>query len=239
MTPAIASGQTVGFARSNIVAYNMTQDGTEHLQEGYLSRDNWQARYDELAAEIDSTIQELDGLRDYADQEVMKEVDAFFITDYSYISELEGVSEEFSTCLEEARAAEQEAARIAAEEAARRAAQSNVYSGSSASGYGSGSGGGYSGGNSGVLTQSGGVNYYNGNKETYYNLNMSGVIANAQAMGINGNYWVRDDGVKMYGDYVIVAAQADKGTVIDTSLGQGLVLDYCPAGTIDIATSWG
>lgn len=91
---------------------------------------------------------------------------------------------------------------------------------------------------SGVLTPSGGVNSFNGNTETYYNLDMSGVISNAQSMGIQGNYWVRDDGVKMYGDYVIVASQHDKGTIIDTSLGTGIVLDYCPAGTVDIATAW-
>lgn len=90
----------------------------------------------------------------------------------------------------------------------------------------------------GVLTPSGGVNYYNGATETYYNLDMSGVIANAQNMGIQGEYWVREDGVKMYGDYVIVASQHDKGTIIDTSLGTGIVLDYCPAGTVDVATSW-
>ena len=90
----------------------------------------------------------------------------------------------------------------------------------------------------GVLTPSSGVNWFNGRKETYYNLNMSGVVANAKNMGIEGDYWVRGDGVKMYGGYVIVAAQMDKGTIIDTSLGAGIVLDYCPAGTIDIAVSW-
>lgn len=90
----------------------------------------------------------------------------------------------------------------------------------------------------GVLTPSSGVNWFNGRKETYYNLNMSGVVANAKNMGIEGDYWVRGDGVKMYGNYVIVAAQMDKGTIIDTSLGAGIVLDWCPAGTIDIAVSW-
>lgn len=90
----------------------------------------------------------------------------------------------------------------------------------------------------GVLTPSSGINWFNGRKETYYNLDMSGVIANAKNMGIQGDYWVRGDGVKMYGNYVIVAAQMDKGTIIETSLGTGIVLDYCPAGTIDIAVSW-
>lgn len=90
----------------------------------------------------------------------------------------------------------------------------------------------------GVLTPSSGINWFNGRKETYYNLNMSGVVANAKNMGIEGDYWVRGDGVKMYGGYIIVAAQMDKGTIIDTSLGAGIVLDWCPAGTIDVAVSW-
>lgn len=90
----------------------------------------------------------------------------------------------------------------------------------------------------GVLTPSSGVNMFNGRKETYYNLDMSGVVANAKNMGIEGDYWVRGDGVKMYGNYVIVAAQMDKGTIIETSLGTGIVLDWCQAGTIDLAVSW-
>lgn len=90
----------------------------------------------------------------------------------------------------------------------------------------------------GTLTKLGGVNYFNGRKETWYNLDMSQVISNAQSMGIQGEYWIREDGVKMYGDYVIVAAQMDKGTIIETSLGTGIVIDWCPAGTIDIAVAW-
>jgi hypothetical protein len=97
------------------------------------------------------------------------------------------------------------------------------------------------------LTKSGGVNYNaNGNKETYYNLDMSNVVANAQAQGIEGEYWVRDDGVKMYGDKVIVAANLDvypRGTTVETSLGKGIVLDTGEFASenptqFDIATSW-
>lgn len=96
------------------------------------------------------------------------------------------------------------------------------------------------------LTKRGGVNYYGDQKETYYNLNMNGVVNNAQNAGIEGNYWVRDDGVKMYGDYVIVAANQDVhpyGSTVDTSLGTGIVLDTggFAAGNptqVDIATDW-
>ncbi|MBQ9200432.1 MAG: hypothetical protein IJ141_09680 [Lachnospiraceae bacterium] len=96
------------------------------------------------------------------------------------------------------------------------------------------------------LTPSGGVNYYGEQKETYYNLNMNGVVNNAQSSGIEGDYWVREDGVKMYGEYVIVAANQDVhpyGTTVDTSLGEGIVLDTgsFAAGNptqVDIATAW-
>ena len=96
------------------------------------------------------------------------------------------------------------------------------------------------------LTPSGGVYYGPTGKETYYNLNMSGVISNAQAQGIQGEYWVREDGVKMYGDYVIVAANLDthpRGSTVETSLGTGIVLDTggfaaSDPNQVDIAVDW-
>lgn len=92
----------------------------------------------------------------------------------------------------------------------------------------------------GVLTPSGGVNWFNGRKETYYNLNMSQVVANAHAMGIQGEYWVRGDGVKMLGGYIMAAASdLPKGTIVETSLGTAIIVDAgCAAGVIDIAVTW-
>ena len=98
----------------------------------------------------------------------------------------------------------------------------------------------------GVLTASNGVNYYGNQKETYYNLNMDGVISIAQSQGIEGEYWVRDDGCKMYGDYIIVAANLDthpRGSLVETSLGTGIVLDTggfaaSDPNQVDIATEW-
>ena len=100
--------------------------------------------------------------------------------------------------------------------------------------------------NANALTASGGVYYGPNGKETYYNLNMSGVIDIMRGMGNNDNYWVREDGAKMLGDYVIVAADLNKyprGSIVDTSLGQGIV---CDTGSftqnsdtqLDIATDW-
>lgn len=75
---------------------------------------------------------------------------------------------------------------------------------------------------------------------------MSGVLRNAARRGLTGTYWVREDGAKMFGEYVIVAANQKLhpyGSVIRTSLGEGIVLDtgafvaYSPY-QVDIATDW-
>lgn len=98
-----------------------------------------------------------------------------------------------------------------------------------------------------VLTKSGGINYSSyGHNETWYNLPMSGVIRIAKEAGIEGEYWIRDDGVKMYGNYVIVAADLDifpRGSIVETSLGLGIVLDtgdfiYYNHYQFDIAVDW-
>jgi 3D (Asp-Asp-Asp) domain-containing protein len=98
----------------------------------------------------------------------------------------------------------------------------------------------------GKLTASKGVNYGPSGKETYYNLNMNGVVATMQGMGIPGQYWVREDGVKMYGDYVMVAADLNthpRGSLVESSLGTAIVVDTggfaaSNPNQLDIATAW-
>ena len=99
------------------------------------------------------------------------------------------------------------------------------------------------------LTKSAGV--FNGpsGKETYYNLNMSTVVSVMRANGYSEEdypYWVREDGVKMLGYYVMVAADFNtrpRGTIIETSLGTAIVCDtggfaYSNPTQIDIAVTW-
>ena len=97
------------------------------------------------------------------------------------------------------------------------------------------------------LTKSGGVYYGPSGKETYYNLDMNGVVSNAQNMGIEGEYWVREDGCKMYGDYIICAADLNvhpRGSLVESSLGTCIVLDtggFTTNGSgvaLDIAVDW-
>ena len=65
-------------------------------------------------------------------------------------------------------------------------------------------------------------------KETYYNLNMAGVVNIMRRMGNEDEYWVRDDGCKMLGDYIMVAANLNvhpRGSLVDISLGKAIVCD--------------
>ena len=83
-------------------------------------------------------------------------------------------------------------------------------------------------------------------KETYYNLNMDGVVAIMRRMGNNDPYWIREDGCKMLGDYIMVAANLKlrpRGTIVQTSLGLGIVCDtggfaYYNPYQLDIAVNW-
>lgn len=86
----------------------------------------------------------------------------------------------------------------------------------------------------GVLTKSGGVNSYGGHTETWYSSN---VLRHYQI-----SEWSTDDnGVYRDSDGYVVVASSDlaKGSIVNTSHGQGKVYDSgCDEGIIDIYTSW-
>ena len=98
----------------------------------------------------------------------------------------------------------------------------------------------------GGLSQSAGV--FNGpsGMETYYNLNMSGCVRNMNRRGYYYDVWVRDDGVKMFGDYIMCAANLGVhpfGSLVECSLGTCIVVDTggFAAGNpnqLDIAVTW-
>lgn len=97
-----------------------------------------------------------------------------------------------------------------------------------------------------VLSRSAGTVQGPSGKETYYNLPMDGVVGIMHSMGNTGAYWVRSDGVKMLGDYVMVAAHLGlrpRGSLVPTSLGMGIVCDTGGFASgnptqLDIATAW-
>lgn len=99
------------------------------------------------------------------------------------------------------------------------------------------------------LTKSGGVFYGPSGKEKYYNLSMSGVVKIMRDLGYSEAdypFWVRSDGAKMLGNYVMVAANLSehpRGSIVKTSLGMGLVCDKCEGAyygdtNLDLAVNW-
>lgn len=99
------------------------------------------------------------------------------------------------------------------------------------------------------ITRERGGCYGPSGRETYYNLNMSNCIWYMRELGYSAEeypYWIRDDGAKMLGNYVMCAANwaiRPKGTIIPTSLGDAIVVDTgtfvstYPYG-VDLAVDW-
>lgn len=100
-----------------------------------------------------------------------------------------------------------------------------------------------------VLTAWGGVANGPSGYETYYNLPMGGVVEIMRNLGYNEEdypYWVREDGCKMLGEYIMVAANLEvrpEGTILPISLGMGIVCDtgtfaYDNPYQLDVAVNW-
>ncbi len=100
--------------------------------------------------------------------------------------------------------------------------------------------------NGAVLSRHKGSVYGPTGKETYYNLNMSGCIRNMNRRGYYGEVWVRNDGCKMFGDYIMCAANLGLhpyGSLVECSLGTCIVVDTGGFAShnenqLDIAVTW-
>ena len=99
------------------------------------------------------------------------------------------------------------------------------------------------------LTKSAGVFAGPSGKETYYNLPMGRCISIMRDIGYTVEeypYWVREDGAKMLGEYVMCAANLairPKGTLVESSLGMAIVVDtgsFASGNTtqLDLCTDW-
>ena len=83
------------------------------------------------------------------------------------------------------------------------------------------------------------------NLETWYNLPMDNVVQIMRERGYSESdypYCIREDGCKMLGDFIMIAADLNeypRGTVVYTTLGQGLVCDTGEdLSGFDIAVDW-
>ena len=97
-----------------------------------------------------------------------------------------------------------------------------------------------------VLSRGNGSVHGPSGKETYYNLNMNGVVNIMRRMGNTDEYWVRDDGCKMLGNYIMCAANLrvhPRGSLVESSLGTCIVCDTGGfargnSNQLDIAVTW-
>lgn len=84
------------------------------------------------------------------------------------------------------------------------------------------------------LTPESGVNYFNGNRETYYSSNVLYHYRTPE--------WTAGaDGVYRDSDGYVVVASSDlaQGSVLDTSFGAAKVYDTgCASGTVDVYVNW-
>lgn len=116
-------------------------------------------------------------------------------------------------------------------------------SGSQDGGNGGSSGGGGSTGGGytypsgpGQLNPWIGVVYFNGHRETYY----SQKVLPGGGLNIPGRHVAQDGTIRDANGYLCLASSDHpKGTMIETSLGTGIVYDSgCASGTVDIYTDW-
>lgn len=97
-----------------------------------------------------------------------------------------------------------------------------------------------------ILTKRAGTVQGPSGRETYYNLPMGGVVKIMRNIGFSESefpYWVRDDGVRMLGDLVMIATNFShwpRGSIVETSLGRGLSCDTGNLGWnhVDVAVIW-
>lgn len=81
-----------------------------------------------------------------------------------------------------------------------------------------------------------GVVYFNGHRETYY----SQKVLPGGGLNIPGRHVAEDGTIRDENGYLCLASSDyPKGTMVETSLGMGVVYDSgCASGTIDIYTDW-
>ena len=97
-----------------------------------------------------------------------------------------------------------------------------------------------------VLSALAGVVQGPSGRESYYNMDMTVVIELLRREGYQEEYWVREDGCKMFGDYIMCAANYGVhpfGSLVESSLGTCIVCDtggFAEADPtqLDIATNW-
>ena len=181
-------------------AYNISQEGCECYQEGYLSRELWYQEKMQVISGIEFLLDRADNFAEYIDEDYSVDIDSI-----DYIYEAEEISNWLQEIVEEG------------EVAKHNATVSNI----SSNGSGMSNGGSYSSSSDG-LTQSSGVYYYGGRKETYYSSRVLYHYRTPEWTADAEGFYRDADGY-----YVVAASDLPQGTVFQGSKGMCRVHDYC------------
>ena len=188
-------------------AYNISQEGCEHFQEGYLSEELWNKDKAAIIGGIEFLLDRADAFSDYIDEDYSVDVSSIV-----YISETQEISDWLQEIVEEGEVAKHNA----------------TVSNTSGNGNDMSNGGGYSS-SSGGLTKSSGVNYYNGRKETYYSSRVLYHYRTPEWTADAEGFYRDADGY-----YVVAASDLPQGSIIQGSKGLCRIYDSgCQAGTTD------
>lgn len=188
-------------------AYNISQEGCEHFQEGYLSKELWYQEKTQVISGIEFLLDRADNFAEYIDEDYSVDIDSI-----DYIYEAEEISDWLQEIVEEGEVAKHNA----------------TISNTGNNGSGMSNGGDYSS-SSGGLTQSSGVYYYGGRKESYYSSRVLYHYRTPEWTADAEGFYRDADGY-----YVVAASDLPQGTVFQGSKGMCRVHDSgCAAGTTD------
>ena len=188
-------------------AYNISQEGCEHFQEGYLSKELWYQEKTQVISGIEFLLDRADNFAEYIDEDYSVDIDSI-----DYIYEAEEIFDWLQEIVEEGEVAKHNA----------------TVSNTGSNGSGVSNGGGYSS-SSGGLTQSSGVYYYGGRKESYYSSRVLYHYRTPEWTADAEGFYRDADGY-----YVVAASDLPQGTVFQGSKGICRVYDSgCAAKTTD------
>lgn len=217
---ATPAGAEVVDSPQTVKAYSIDVEGREYLQEGYVEQQVWQEDFNAKAEQAEKLNAELIELTQFLDDESAAKVNDFDVSKFKYIKEVDSYIADAEKMKQDALAAkerqlEQQRRIQQAQQAQRQQTQSSVPNGSG-------------------LTRSGGVNWYNGRKETYYS---SRVLYHYRT----SEWWIDSEGFyrTSEGYYVVAASDMAQGTVFRGSKGLCQVLDSgCAANVTDYYVQW-
>ena len=201
---------------NNIIAYNISLEGREYLQEGYVDKEKWQQEFNVQVEELQSLHNELLDLRNYLNEEDRAIIDNFNIENFIYIKELCETRDIFAAMKKEALAAKEKQL----QEQRRKQEQDSIVVQSDSSN---------------INLRSAGVVNWGGYHFTWYSQNvLPGGGLNIPGRHVNSAGFVCDGN-----GYIVAATAFGRGATGNSPWGIWKSYDTGVSGnTVDLYTAW-